>query len=381
MRGLYVHIPFCLRKCHYCDFVITTDRSLSMRERFLSALEREIAWAGARAGALRFDTLYLGGGTPSLLEGAELSKIFALVGAAFDLRPGAEVTCELNPEDAQPAKLELLRALGVNRVSIGVQSLSDRLLQEMGRAHDAARAREALALLRKIGFLNVSADLILRLPGQTVQDVTHSLQELLSLGVGQVVLYDLDVHERTVYGLRRRQGRLPLPPEETHLRMYQEAERILGGAGYAPYEVSSFARPGFESRHNLIYWHNGEYLGLGPGAFSYLAGVRIQFARDMRRYLEKCESGSWGPDESEPISQENRQLETLLTGLRLAEGVALEALPALRPRLEAALPAWIDEGLIERATDRIRLTAQGRWVAERVIGDLVTACLPPAPRR
>ncbi len=375
MSGLYLHIPFCLRKCHYCDFVITTDRSLSRRERFLQALEQEIAWAQRRYGTRRFDTFYLGGGTPSLLEEIEFRKIFDLVGKAFEIDPEAEITCELNPEDAQPAKLELLKALGVNRVSVGIQSLSDRLLQEMGRAHNAFRAREALALLYKIGFRNVSTDLILRLPGQSVEDVASSLGELIGLGVSQVVLYDLDVHERTVYGLRQREGRLSLPPEEIHRQMAEEAEKLLERAGYLSYEVSSFAKPGFESRHNLIYWRNREYLGLGPGAFSYMDGTRYQLARDVPRYLEKCGAGSWEPDEAEVISPENREIETLLTGLRLREGVGLGTLILLRLRLEEILPAWIEPGWIERMGNHIRLTRRGRFVAERVIGDLVTACL------
>ncbi len=374
-RGLYIHIPFCARKCFYCDFVITVKRSADDRSRFLSALENELAQAAQRYGRLPFATLYFGGGTPSLLTPDELNRILGAARRRFAIAPDAEMTLELNPDDASAEKLGALRQSGINRISVGVQSFNDRLLRQMGRLHDAEGARQALRLIREAGFVNVSADLILRLPEQTVADVRGSVVELIEAGVSQVVLYDLAVHEKTVYGLRQRQGRLPLPEEPLHREMFSAALTALENAGFAQYEVSSFARPGFESRHNLIYWRNQEYMGLGPGAFSYLDGTRFQFAGSTTRYLEKCEAGDWQPDTAEIISPRNRQVETLLTGLRLAEGVDLEQLPELRNLLAEAVAPLTEKGLVRLKENRLSMTREGRFVAETILSALVTPCL------
>lgn len=375
MRGLYLHIPFCLQKCHYCDFVITVDRSPEKRERFFKTIEREAGQAAQRWGCLEFDTLYLGGGTPSALSAEEMGRLFGIVRERFSVDPEAEVTCEVNPGDVDAKKLAAYRALGINRVSVGAQSFNDRLLQEMNRPHDASAIEETASILRKLGFPNISLDLILRLPGQTLEDARDSVERAVALGVSQVVLYDLDVHEKTVYGWRLRRGELKLPDEETHERMFARAEQILEQAGYLHYEVANFAKPGLESRHNLLYWTNQEYLGLGPGAFSYLNRVRSQFAPDVGRYLTKCEAGDWTPDESEQISDENWEIETLLTGLRLSWGVNLKNFPRIRPRLEPTLAELLDQKLVEETDGRLALSRRGRYIAESVIARLVTACL------
>lgn len=377
MRGLYLHIPFCLQKCHYCDFVITVDRSPETRERFFRAVEREADQAAQRHGRLQFDTLYLGGGTPSALSPDEMGRLFGIVRERFAVDAEAEVTCEVNPGDVDAKKLAAYRALGINRISVGAQSFNDPLLAEMNRPHDASAIEETASTLRKLGFLNVSLDLILRLPGQTLKDAQDSVERAVALGSTQVVLYDLGVHEKTVYGRRLQRGELKLPDEAAHERMFARAEEILEQAGYLHYEVANFARPGFESRHNLLYWTNQEYLGLGPGAFCYLNGVRRQFARGVGRYLAKCEAGDWTNDEQEQISDENREIETLLTGLRLSRGVELNGFPIVRPRLEPALRELSDQGLVETAAGRAALTRRGRYVAESVIGKIVTDCLPP----
>ncbi len=378
-RGLYIHIPFCARKCFYCDFVITVKHAAGDRARFLSVLEKDLAQAARRYRHLSFATLYFGGGTPSLLTPDELRRIMAAIRHQFIIVPDAEITLELNPDDASEEKLRAFRKYGINRISIGVQSFNDRLLQQMGRLHDAEGARRALRLIRETGFTNVSADLILRLPEQTAGDVRDSVGELIKAGVSQVVLYDLDVHEKTVYGLRQRQGRLPLPEEPLHREMFSAALTALENAGFAQYEVSSFARPGFESKHNLIYWRNQDYLGLGPGAFSYLDGTRSQFAGNTTRYLEKCAADDWQPDTAEIISPHNRQVETLLTGLRLAEGIDLAQLPDLRNRLAEALPPFMEKELVQLKENRLSMTREGRFIAETILSALVTPCLDSGP--
>lgn len=376
MRGLYVHIPFCLQKCHYCDFVITVDRSPAVKERFFRALEREMEQAAVRHGPLSFDTLYFGGGTPSALEPEEMERIVQRLKKTFSFAPEAETTCEVNPGDVDRRKLETYRRLRINRISVGAQSFTDELLKEMNRPHGAQAIEETVRTLRELGFTNISMDLILRLPGQILEDARNSVRQAVALDVSQVVLYDLDVHEKTVYGRRLKQGTLVLPDEAVHERMFSGAETILEKAGYLHYEVANFAKPGFESQHNLLYWTNQEYLGLGPGAFSYLNGVRSQFAPDVNRYLAKCEAGDWAPDESEKISDENKEVETLLTGLRLSRGLELGPFHRIREPLEKAVEELIPQGLVERNGDRVALTRRGRYVAESVIGRIVQSCLP-----
>ena len=370
-RGLYVHIPFCLKKCHYCDFVITTKRSEDSRERFFRALEKEFARARKFHGNLSFDTFYLGGGTPSALNAGEMERLTGMARSHFDFKPGFEFTCEINPGDVDRKKLESYRALGINRVSLGAQAFQDGLLENMGRPHDSAGTIETWKLLRELGFNNISFDLINGLPGQSLADFGESLRKVIEMEAAQLSLYDLDVHEKTVYGLRRREGRLPVPDENTRAEMFALAGDLMGAAGYLNYEISTFAKPGFESRHNLGYWHNQEYLGLGPGAFSYMKGTRSQFAPDMNRWLEKCEAGDWTPDTADEITEDKRELETLLTGLRLGEGVSLDQFKIIRAGLEEKLTQIGPHGLIEHEGSVIRLSRRGRFLAENTFSLVV----------
>ena len=370
MRGLYVHVPFCLKKCHYCNYVIVADAPRAKREAFFEALEREADDALARHGKLSYDTLYLGGGTPSSLDPAEMRRLFEIVLKRFPVSPGAEITCEVNPGEVDDVKLATYRALGVNRISLGAQSFNDALLRDMNRVHNARDIGTTMRTLLRLGFANISMDLILRLPGQTPEDASESLRRAAGSGAGQVVLYDLNVHDGTVYGARARRGQLPVPDEKAHDAMWDEAEKILSNAGFAHYEISSFAKPGFESRHNLIYWHNGEYLGLGPGAFSYLGGCRYQYASSVDRWLEKIARGDRSRDEEENITGEKLQVETLLTGLRLEAGVELGAFPELLAHLAAEVPPLESAGLVERRQGRLRLTPRGRRVPETVFTQL-----------
>lgn len=370
-RGLYVHIPFCFKKCHYCNFVITTDRSPELRRQFLTALEQEAAEARTRYGTLTFETLYLGGGTPSELSVEEMTCIFELLRKHFRFSENPEITCEINPGDIDEEKLRAHRTLGVNRIGLGAQSFNENLLRIINRPHGVREILDAAALLEKLGFLNVSLDLIIRLPGQTLDDVRHSLSQAVSLHVNQVTVYDLEVHEKTVFGVRQKQGRLKLPTSEEHEQMFDLVEFELAEAGYVHYELLSFARPGFESKHNLIYWNNGEYLGLGPGAFSYLRGVRYQFARDVNRYLRKCLVQDWTNDAEDHLTEEEKETETLLTGLRLKEGVDLNRFRLIRERIEQRTIPFLEEQLMARTGSRIYLTARGRRVAEKMFQELI----------
>lgn len=370
MLGLYLHIPFCLRKCHYCDFVITTQRSTQDRERFFRALEKEIVYARSQYGRLHFNTLYLGGGTPSELSGEEMKRLMALLRESFDFESDCETTCEMNPENADQERLEIYFQLGINRISLGVQAFQDRLLKDMGRSHSADDVAHVVRLLRKIGYKNISMDLICRLPDQTLQDMAESLKKILEFQPEQMTLYDLQVHPHTVYGVKQAGGELKLPDEEHHLQMVELAEERLVQAGYHHYEIANFAKPGFESRHNLIYWNNQEYLGLGPGAYSYLQGCRYQWAGSAASYLEKCEKGHWQPEVKDVLTEEEKEMETFLTGLRLTRGILLSQFKTIRNHLENKVQPFIELGHVAREGDLIRLTRSGRFLAENIMMEL-----------
>jgi oxygen-independent coproporphyrinogen-3 oxidase len=249
--------------------------------------------------------------------------------------------------------------------------VNDALLKDMNRAHNSEGSKQTARLVREAGFDNISMDLIIRLPGQTVEDVRRSVDAVVAWGAKQVVVYDLAVHDETVFGLRRRKGELALPPEEIHAEMFAAAESGFAAAGLAHYEVASFARPGFESKHNLIYWRNQPYLGLGPGAFSYIDGNRTVYAKTVRGYIDKAMRGDWANDEEDVLSQQEIEYETLLTGVRLTAGFELSRVPLIRAKIEAEADALAEQGLVEYDGQVLCLTQKGRYLAETVFAILI----------
>ncbi len=366
-RGLYVHIPFCLKKCHYCDFVITTKRDSATKTRFFSAFEAELKHSVEKYGRLRFNTLYFGGGTPSALEPDEFNAIYRSLIQAFDFEPGFEFTVEVNPGDVDQAKIEAYRQAGVNRVSLGVQAFQEHLLKDMNRPHGTEEVMRTVEDLRHEGLANISMDMILNLPGQTEANVEETLKRLLDLEPNQISVYDLDVHERTVYGQRRREGCLPLGVEEVHARMAELVSRTLESEGLRQYELSNFARCGYESKHNLIYWDNQPYLGLGPGAFSYMNGVRYQFSDSVEEYFKKTECADWKLKTEDVLTPEEIEKETLLTGIRLREGVDLRRFKILKAQFEETAENFLKEGLLEKDGFRLKFTSRGKLLADLIL--------------
>jgi len=366
-RGLYVHIPFCLKKCHYCDFVITTKRDPATKQSFFSAFEAELKHSISKYGKLQFDTVYFGGGTPSALEPGEFDHIYGLLSRAFEFKPGFEFTVEVNPGDISSAKIEAYRKAGVNRVSLGVQAFQEHLLKDMNRPHGTEEVKCTVEALRQVGLTNISMDMILLLPNQTIADIEETSKRLLELNPNQVSVYDLDVHERTVYGQRRREGRLKLASEAEHAVMAEQVVQGLESAGFIHYELSNFAKPGFESRHNLIYWNNQSYLGLGPGAFSYMNGIRYQFSDSVDGYFRKTLTRDWNNQTEDRLTEEEIEKESLLTGVRLKEGMDLRRLALLREKTEKAAEIYIQEGLLEKDGFRLKFTVKGKLVAETIL--------------
>lgn len=311
MTGLYIHIPFCQARCHYCDFA--TYAGLNDRiPRYLAALAREMESFGGR----RLETLFVGGGTPTVLEPDQWRGLMAGVRRNFGFAPGHEATVECNPESATPEKLSALGEQGINRLSFGLQAVQDFLLKRLGRLHDFAGFRRAHAAARAAGFRNINADLMYGLPGQSPAHWRETLRRVLDLGLEHVSAYALAVEEETVF---RRQG-IEADPD-LQADMYEEASEILTRAGYVHYEISNFARPGFECRHNLRYWKNLPCLGAGLSAASYDGRTRRKNTEDLDLYLRAVEEGRSPVEEEAVLSDTERVGEDLMLSLRLKEGV------------------------------------------------------------
>jgi len=366
--GIYVHLPFCATHCAYCPFVISTN--MTLEEQYVKALLREIE---ARGPFAEVDTLYFGGGTPSrtsithlamIKRGADVSS--ALSGR--DVRsPLSEFTLEANPEDITRDSIALWREMGVNRLSIGVQSFHDDELREIGRIHDAAAARAAVRLAVDSG-MRTNLDLILGLPKQSIESFRASLDEAIALGVGHLSLYMLDLDEKTPLQVQVARGRTTLPEEDDVARLYVEAVERLARAGLAQYEISNFARAGEESQHNLRYWRREPYLGFGIGAHSFIEERRFANTRDIHRYIADPEHAE---DFTETLTEDEKRHEFLFLRLRQSSGIHYDELVELCGQ-EAV--EWTERGLREgwlrRVDSRVGFTPAGFLLSNDYISRL-----------
>ena len=370
MTGLYIHVPFCSKKCHYCNFVIAAGEGAEGRGRFLEALEREASRRSSSVAGAFLETVYLGGGTPSLLDEGEIERLFGILRAHFHWAENAEVTCEANPGDIGPSKARLWKKLGVNRVSLGAQSFHDETLKALNRTHSTQDTVDSFKTLREAGFDNISMDLILSLPKESWPSAKVSLERLAALGPEHVSLYELAIEDKTVFGDLKKRGRLALPDEDEQMESLSKARAFLKGAGYDHYELLSYAKEGRRSRHNLLYWKNEDTLGLGPGAYSYVSGRRTRHSESYRQYLEKVSAGDWAPIEDEALAGEKKETESFLLALRLSEGAPLERFSATAGRLDREIRGLSEKGLLESDGRRIRLTERGQFLAETVFAEL-----------
>lgn len=360
--GLYVHVPFCKTKCPYCDFYSIT--SGTPVERWLDALASEAALHRGDFGT--FDTLYIGGGTPSLLREAEIARLFEILAAAFDFAAGCEVTIEANPDDVTSLMLAVWRELGVNRVSLGVQSFDDGALRFLRRRHDATRAHGALALLREASFSNIGIDLIYGIEGQSVDLWRRTLDRALEYRPEHLSCYQMTIERSTEFGAMLAAGSLAAIDEETQRAFFMETSAILEGHGYIHYEISNFARSEeLLSRHNSKYWSRTPYLGLGPSAHSFRDGKRWWNVRSVESYCARLERRKSPVEDSETLSEEEIALETLSLGFRTRDGVILEALRRYTG-WERTIETLVREGLVTIAGGRAAPTASGFCVADRL---------------
>ena len=381
MLGLYVHIPFCSAICNYCNF----NRGLfdaSLKEQYVQALLREIASQGDPSTALGTgrapaDTIYFGGGTPSLLEPAEIAAIIAACRAAFAVAGDVEITMEANPETVTPERLAAFRDAGVNRLSYGVQSFRDEELQRLSRLHSASRAAEAFAMARAAGFDNVSLDLMMWLPQQTIAQWLESVDALIALGPDHASLYILELYPNAPLREAMARSKWSLAPDDDAAEMYLEAMARLDAAGYEQYEISNVARRGRESRHNLKYWADGEWLGFGCGAHSTRRGVRWKNLSSTTEYIAAVASGGQPGVEKRELSRREALEEALFTGLRLARGIDVHT---VKTRYDAdvwgiygaALERFREAGLLIYDGRLLRLSRAGMLLANEIMSVLLT---------
>lgn len=361
--GLYIHVPFCRTKCPYCDFYSVTSPSLVSE--WMDGLRKEALLYKDRFTA--FDSLYLGGGTPTLLAGRELTTLMDGLFRHLTFSPDTEITIEANPDDITLEKLALLRDLGTNRISLGVQSFDDRELQYLGRRHTARQTEKALEWIRTSGFTNVGVDLMYGFTGQTEASWVQTMKHALDFKPEHLSCYQMTFEEGTPFGKMLAEGRIEPLGEEKERDFFLLTSRFLEEHGYLHYEISNFARSEeFFSRHNQKYWQHVPYLGLGPSAHSFQDGVRWWNYRSIRRFCRALADGKLPVDGTETLSTEQLRLESLYLGFRTRDGVSIKTLHNSSPRSDEILSRLQKSGLVRVLKNRALPTREGFAVADRL---------------
>ncbi len=374
--GVYVHWPFCASKCPYCDFNSHVRQAPVDEARFVAAFRRELAHMAALSGPREVGSVFFGGGTPSLMRPETVGAILDAIAGLWTMAPGAEVTLEANPTSVEAGRFRGYRAAGVNRVSLGVQALNDADLRRLGRLHSAAEALEAVAIARSI-FERFSFDLIYARPHQTHADWAAELETAIGHAVEHLSLYQLTIEPGTWFERLCAAGKLTIPEPDAARALYDTTQEVCARHGLPAYEVSNHARPGAESRHNLVYWRYGDYAGVGPGAHSRLTSGAKRLGLSTERvpedWLRRVEAGGHGVVDEEAILPEMQADEFLVMGLRLTEGIdpARYAAIAGRPLDPARIGDLVQHGMVETLADgRIRVTPGGFPVLDAVVADL-----------
>ncbi|MEJ7622417.1 MAG: radical SAM family heme chaperone HemW [Pyrinomonadaceae bacterium] len=369
--GLYLHIPFCKSRCSYCDFATDIYRDSAGVERYVEALCRELTAVVTRDTVV--DSIYFGGGTPSILSPVQTGKILDVVNLTHDITPSAEVTMEMNPATVTPESLRGYRSHGVNRASFGVQTFNDQSLRLLARGHDAKDATVTFSMLRAEGFANVSFDLIAGLPSQTMDDWESNLDEAISLSPEHISLYLLEIHSGTPLAAQVKSGRQPVPDDELAAEMYEVMLDRLAAAGYEQYEISNFCRPGYESRHNSKYWALDPVYGFGVSAHSFDGYQRYSNERDTAKYVERIEDGSGAEDWRERV---NLASEFAFLGLRMEAGIDLDDYEKryglrLETKFAQEFERLLSEGLIVLRDGRLQLSRRGKLFSNEVFSVFV----------
>jgi oxygen-independent coproporphyrinogen-3 oxidase len=371
--ALYVHWPFCVSKCPYCDFN-SHVRATVDQEAWRDALLADLAHEAARLPGRRLGSVFFGGGTPSLMPPATVAAVLDAAALHWTMAPDVEITLEANPSSVEAARFADLATAGVNRVSLGLQALDDAALRFLGRAHDVAEGQAALAVAQSV-FARVSIDLITARPGQPLAAWERELAAALALGTEHISLYQLTVEPGTRFATEEREGRLILPDGDTAADLFELTRAMTAAAGLPAYETSNHARPGAESRHNLTYWRYGDYAGVGPGAHGRRGGLATVRHRKPENWLAAVARNGHGTQAEEPLAPHARATEALLMGLRLAEGVDLARIAALAggiaPIDDAAVARLAGHGLVARTGDRLRVTEAGALLLDAILPQIV----------
>lgn len=372
MSGIYIHIPFCKSRCIYCGFYSTT--LLDLRKKYINAVCREME---LRKNYIRepFSTIYLGGGTPSLLDEAELTKLFLYINNVYDVDRNAEITMECNPDDITPEFTNMLSRLPINRVSMGAQTFADSRLRLLHRRHSSDEVKHAVKLLREAGIKNISIDLMFGFPDESLSQWKEDISAALALNVEHISAYSLMYEEDTPLWKMLDTGKVKEIDEELSLTMFKELVCQLTDAGYEHYEISNFARPGYRSRHNSNYWHQVPYIGLGAAAHSFDLNSRQWNVADLKLYIEEINNGII-PMEREELDNDTTFNDIITTALRTSDGINLNALETrlgkrYRNTLISAAGKHLEQGLLEIRHDRLRLTSEGIFISDMVMSDLM----------
>lgn len=373
MAGLYIHIPFCKQRCTYCAFYSTT--LYNIKEQYVDALCKELVTRKDYAGGEVIGTIYLGGGTPSTLSMSQLQRICDTIYANYRISESAEITIECNPDDLTADFLSQLKRLPFNRISMGIQTFDDARLKHLGRRHTAEKARQAVANARAAGYNNISIDLIFALPGSTAESWQHDLDCAIALNPEHLSAYNLTYEEGTPLYRSLQRGDFEELSEEENIRQFQMLIETMKRGGYRHYEISNFAKPGRESRHNSSYWNNTPYIGCGAAAHSYNGNSRQWNVADIKEYIKGIENGE-PVFEIEHLSKEERYNDTILTRLRTADGIPLEW---MKERFSARLNAYmlraagkeIALGNLKEKNGHLSLTEKGIFISDAIIRELI----------
>ncbi|MCQ1530873.1 radical SAM family heme chaperone HemW [Lutispora saccharofermentans] len=365
--GLYVHIPFCQRKCIYCDFNSYDDKAI-YEDAYIDALIKELKYYSDQQN-YNFKTIFIGGGTPTIINPKNIAKIMKTI--EKNIEKEAEITIECNPGTVDQAKIDIYKAAGINRISIGLQAWQDELLNTIGRIHKREDFLRSFSLFRSLGFNNINVDLMFSLPGQSLNMWLETLDNVCRLGAEHISCYSLIVEENTPIHSLIKSGILNAPDEDMDRDMYKAAKAVLKNYGLKQYEISNFAKEGFCCEHNLIYWKNGEYAGVGAGSHSKIDGKRFWNFSGLDEYIKNIEAGKAAVEGNEDISIREDMWETIILGLRLNSGIGISDFNAkyeinFIEEYGNALSKLIKEGLITIQDDRVRLTHKGQDLSNRV---------------
>lgn len=366
--GIYIHIPFCKKKCYYCDFV-SFVKTEEIQKQYVQALKQEIKGFNEKNPDIKISTIYIGGGTPSFIDGKYIKEILEM----FDKKNTTEITVEVNPGTVTLEKLEQYKEAGVNRLSIGLQTADNKLLSQIGRIHNFEEFLNTYKLIKKVGFNNINVDLMIGLPNQTIENIKDSLEKIVKLKPNHISVYSLIVEESTQIADMIEQGKLILPDEELERNMYWYVKDFLELQGYEHYEISNFAKKGFESKHNLDCWNQKEYQGFGLAAHSYIDGIRFSNTNRLEEYMENCKNNDC---EANKIIQEkqnefDKQKEYMLLGLRKIEGIKIQDFKNKFGEnpifiFKEELNKLVEKGLIQIDLNNIKLTNKGLDLANLV---------------